>query len=140
MGKSWKDLESQVRALARLIWDREAEAKNIGGVDIDCVVQLSSNNFVLIEITEEETLNKAREDINKIITARNALFSQGVFAKGYFVRRGGVTQAMIDAGKSHHIDCVSFAKFQRILFDFEPPYDRIPTSGFSQTSPSSDTA
>ena len=78
MGKSWQDLETYVRNLAELRWKKICSPKNISGVNFDGVVEVSSEEVVLIEITKEKNLNKIRNDINKINMSRMQYLSNGI--------------------------------------------------------------
>jgi hypothetical protein len=76
MKASWATFEEKVRDIARLIWGRSAAPERIGGVAVDAVLHLDPRFTVLIEITEERTLGKVRDDVNKLITAQNALHAK----------------------------------------------------------------
>jgi hypothetical protein len=119
MAPTWTDLEAHVRRLAGYIWNREAKPDRIAGVNIDCVVRQNRDYYILIEITEERSLQKTREDIIKLVTARNALNTENIYARCYCVVGGSLTQGMVDAGKDSNVDVVSVSRFQRIFFDFD---------------------
>jgi hypothetical protein len=121
MTKSWEDVENHVRDLASLIWDREAKPDLIGGVAVDCVLKISEDSYILIEITKERNLNKVREDIVKLNAARMSLFNNGKFihAKCYcVVAADSVTQSMVDAGQENSIVVKSLQGFEKSVFDF----------------------
>lgn len=114
------NLETHVRGLASLIWDREAGPQRIGGVNIDCVIKISDDNYILIEITEECSLNKVREDVIKLSTARGTLFhTESAYAKCFcVVGSDGITASMRDAGSEQKIKVTSVAGFDKSFFDF----------------------
>lgn len=91
----------------------------IGGVDGDGVMDVDSDIKVFIEITEERSLQKVRDDIIKLRTAKAALAAEtGAFARCFCIVNGTVTSGMIDAGTPHSIKVLSFDEFSRIFFDF----------------------
>jgi hypothetical protein len=119
MAPTWSDLEANVRRLAGYIWNREAKPERIGGVNIDCVVHRNNDYYFLIEVTEERSLQKVRDDIIKLVTARNALITQNIYARCYCVVGSSITQGMLDAGKASNITVLSISGFQRQFFDFD---------------------
>ena len=66
MTTNWKALEDYVRGVAALRWSVPCRPEHIDGVDFDGVCRISEDELVLIEITTERTLQKVRDDINKI--------------------------------------------------------------------------
>jgi hypothetical protein len=119
MAQTWTDLEAHIRRLAGYIWNREAKPDRIGGVNIDCVVRQNRDYYILIEITEERSLQKTREDTIKLVTARNALNTENIYARCYCVVGGPLTRGMADAGKESNVIVVSVSGFQRQFFDFD---------------------
>ena len=120
MAKSWENLEAHVRTLASYLWDRESGPKRLAGVDIDCVLEVSRDRCVLIEITEERSLDKVRGDILKLVTARNALFTnENTYAQCYcVVGSHSITDGMREAGVAQKITVMSLSSFERQFFDF----------------------
>ena len=121
MESTWADLEKRVRQMAEHIWERPAAPERIGGVNIDCVLKVAEDLWVLIEVTEERNVNKVREDVTKLVTAKNTLFqSQGIFARCFcVVASESVTPSMLEAGSAHKIKVMSAHRFERIFFDFD---------------------
>ena len=58
--KSWATLEDRVREVASLVWEHPCRPARIGGVDIDGVVQLEPELYVLVEIYIASSLLHAR--------------------------------------------------------------------------------
>lgn len=116
--RSWSNFEDRVREMAGFIWARPCTPQRIGGVNIDGVTILDSEIYCFVEITEDRTLAKVREDIVKLTTAKNTMFLKGVMARCFCVVNGLVTPAMRDAGKEQHIHVVSFEEFSKQFFDF----------------------
>ena len=73
----------------------------------------------MVEITRENILNKVREDIIKLKTARNELFNRDIFCKCYFVSSFDPTAAMVTAGKTDKIEVLSFSEFEKQFFNFD---------------------
>lgn len=116
--REWASFEDRVREIASFIWARPCQPQRIGGVNVDGVTTLDSEIQCFVEITVERNLNKVREDIIKLQTAKSAAFLKGVMARCFCVVNGSVTPAMHDAGKEHHIHVLSFEEFSKQFFDF----------------------
>lgn len=125
MGKSWQVLEDHVRQLASLIWHRDAKPEQIAGVNVDCVLKVSADRYILIEITERRDLDKVREDVNKLDTARGQLFHTDAIASKCICVVGApnITTGMVDAGKERKIDVMSLTRFERMFFDYTTYYN-----------------
>ena len=99
MSKSWLSFEARVRGLATYLYGRPCLPKNVGGVDVDGVIELDDETIILIEITERCDLAKVREDVGKLQTARSALWAgSGIQARCWCVIDGPVTSSMAEAG------------------------------------------
>jgi len=124
MTPAWATFEERVRNTAALIWDRSAGPDRIGGVNVDCVLKLDDGHYVLIEITEENSLNKVRDDVIKLVTARNALSMEKNAQATCIcvVKAERITPSMVDAGKGQAVFVNSLSKFERQFFDF-PSYN-----------------
>jgi hypothetical protein len=117
MKATWATFEEKVRDIAGLIWGRPAAPERIGGVAVDAVLRLDPRLTVLIEITEERTLGKVRDDVNKLVTAQNSLHANRIIARSYcVVDANNITTAMIDAGKGSDISVITFAEFVKQFF------------------------
>ena len=81
MKATWATFEDKVRDIAQRIWGRPAAPEHIGGVDVDAVLHLDPRLTVLIEVTVERTLGKVRDDVNKLVTAQNALNAKRIIAR-----------------------------------------------------------
>ncbi len=118
MPAQWEDFENRIRALAQHIWGAACDPLRVGGVNIDGAVKVDQEIINLLEITENCTLHKVRDDITKLQVAKSAAFSQGILARCFCVINGRVTQAMKDAAEPHHIKVLSGDDFGKIFFDF----------------------
>ena len=119
MGKSWQDLETYVRNLAELRWKKICSPKNISGVNFDGVVEVSSEEVVLIEITKEKNLNKIRNDINKINMSRMQYLSNGILCRGFVILEQEPTVDMKNSGKDNKITVCSIKEFEKEFYNFE---------------------
>lgn len=121
MSTSWKNLEDHVRALASLQWKNPCNPEHIDGVDFDGVVRVSSDEIILIEITKERTLEKIRNDINKLAPVRLNLLTRGIICRCYIVLSEEPTNSMTELGEKSHIKVCSISDFEKNFFDF-PAY------------------
>ena len=119
MGTSWKSLEDYVRGVAELRWNAQCRPEHIDGVDFDGVVRVSADELILIEITKERTLQKVRDDINKLLPTKVNLATQGLICRAFIVLEEEPTNSMVEAGKVSHIAVMSANSFERSFFDFE---------------------
>jgi len=116
---SWKKLEDKVRDLASVIWNRPVTPERISGVNFDAVIRISHEEFVLIEITEEHSLEKVRGDITKIQPVKMNYAVQGIFAKAYIVLTQEPTPGMLDLGRDSKINVISIDSLSKMAFDFQ---------------------
>lgn len=124
MTKNWKVLEDYVRGVASLRWSVSCKQEHIDGVDFDGVCRISADELVLIEITTERTLQKVRDDLNKIIPTKLKLAIKGLVCRGFVVLDIEPTDSMVEVGRSSHITVCSALEFARTFFDF-PSYDSL---------------
>ena len=115
----WAQFEDRVRETARYIWKRPCLPKRVGGVNLDGVVRIDPEIEIFLEITENRTLSKVREDVVKLQTAKSAAFHDGVMARCLCVVNGAITPAMKEAGEPHNIRVLSIDDFSQMFFDFE---------------------
>lgn len=119
MQPKWRDFEHQVRDIASRIYARPCEPENIAGVDLDGVVKTAEDQRVLVEITTNFTLDKVRGDVNKLVLARNHLYSKGIQSRSWVVVSQNPTKAMQDAGRSNFIEVVSVSSFAAAFIEYE---------------------
>lgn len=118
MANNWRKLEDHVRGIASLRWNVACKPEHIMGVDFDAVARVSADEIVLIEITEERTLLKVREDLAKLIPVRMTLANQGMICRTFIVMADEPTSSMIEAGRAAHVLVCSSQEFEKIFFDF----------------------
>jgi hypothetical protein len=114
----WKRVEENVRELATYIWGSQAEPQHVGGVDVDAVVKLHPGYWIVVETTQEETLDKVRTDIAKFAVVRLALTAQGIASTCYFITEFPPTPAMKEAAEAQHIVAIGMEDLRRMFFDF----------------------
>lgn len=119
MTANWKNLEDYVRGIASLKWSVPCIPEHIDGVDFDGVCRVSSDELVLIEITTERTLQKVRDDLNKIKPTKLRLATEGLICRGFVVLDQEPTDSMVEAGENSHIKVCSAENFERTFFDFQ---------------------
>ena len=78
---SWQQFEEHVRILASAKWNTPASPETINGVKCDCVLKPRKDYWVVIEITEENSLDKSRTDLGKFHTIKPFLFSKNILQK-----------------------------------------------------------
>ncbi|EGW21051.1 hypothetical protein [Methylobacter tundripaludum] len=113
-----KKLESAVKQYAGYIWNRPATSDRIAGVNFDCILEISPIEKIIIEITENKTLDKIRIDIGKIQTVRMKMLSENILIRPFIICDFTPTQGMKDAGKETYIEVISFDDFKKMFFDF----------------------
>lgn len=119
MKKSWRNLELHVADLARAMWKRPVSPDRLHGVNFDNVVKISDEEIVILEVTEEFSLEKVRGDVTKIAPVKIHLSAESVIARGYIVMNQTPTQGMRDIGKPHKIKVVSIKEFEQEAYDFQ---------------------
>src|ERR1700736_1175191 len=73
--KSWQELESEVRTIARMTWQNAFHSELVHGRQIDAYAKLNATHAIAIEVTEEKNINKLQTDINKLVHIRNSNFN-----------------------------------------------------------------
>ena len=114
----WKNLEEKVRDIASFRWNCNAIPETIAGIKCDCVLKPDSDNWVVIEITEERNLQKVREDIAKLRSVKNALITEDIYSKCYMVMKDKPTDSMRETGKAQKILILSVDEFRGEYFDY----------------------
>ena len=119
---NWEDIEKSVRQYAQYIWNRPAGMDRIAGVNFDCVIKISEIELIIIEITQNRSLEKIREDVAKIQSIRLSMMMKNIMIRPFIVCDFSPTQGMKDSGKENHIEVISFEDFRRMFFDFQTYY------------------
>ena len=114
----WKDFEQRVREIASYRWNCNAVPETIAGIKCDCVLKPYPDQWIIVEITEENNLSKVRTDITKLLTVKHALFLQEILCKCYFVMKATPTDSMRASGDSQKISVMSVEEFQNEYFEY----------------------
>ncbi|MFT3668466.1 MAG: hypothetical protein QM795_07755 [Pseudoxanthomonas sp.] len=118
MGTSWKELEAFVRSLAALRFNAPCQSEAVSGVNVDGVVHLGAHELILVEITEEFTLDKVRGDIQKIASVRMGQLLKGVSCKAFVVLPRDPTPGMAQQGSDSAVTVLSVKSFESEFFDY----------------------
>ena len=121
---TWQQTEEEVRRLASYIWNRTATTQTIAGVKCDCVLEIAADNLVIVEITQENALDKVRNDILKLRSVKNAMLLKEKYADCYFVMKDTPTDSMRATGKEQNIKVMSLEEFKCLYFDY-PSYVHV---------------
>jgi len=116
---TWKALEENVKTLAGFIWNRNAVPAQINGINYDCVVKLREDYWIIVEVTEDEKLEKVRLDIAKFSAGRQFLFSQDIYAQFYLVMRNEPTLSMVTTGSGCKVEVLSYDSFSKLFIDYK---------------------
>lgn len=115
--KSWQKFEKNVKTLASFIHNNDAQKENINGIDFDCVIKKHPDYWIIVEVTENETLEKVRVDISKFAACKSYLFSQDIYSRFYLVLRSEPTNSMKTTASGAKIEIKSFESFSKEFFD-----------------------
>ena len=114
---SWQKFEKNVKTLASFIHNSDAQKENINGVDFDCVIKKHHDYWIIVEVTENETLDKVRTDIAKFASCKQYLFSQEIYSKFFLVLKGEPTNSMKTTAKGAKVEVISYESFAKDFFD-----------------------
>ena len=115
---AWQKFEKKIREIASLRWNCVAIPEEIAGVKLDCVLKPEEDHWILVEITENNTLDKVRTDITKLSGVRNALFHEDIYCKCYIVMSKKPTDSMRTNGNAQKVTVMSGEEFQNEYFDY----------------------
>ena len=132
----WKTLEEQVRGIASLVFGQPCEPGRIAGINFDGVISRGELETVVIEISQQNDLDKVREGISRLTLARQTLGLQGILVRGYIILSRSPTQAMVEAAAAAKMTVGSPGQFASLFFKF-PIYKnaRISSSFGSSIDP-----
>lgn len=116
---SWKQFEDYVRAIATLRFGAPCRPEHVAGVDVDGVIHASSDELILVEITENCTLEKVRGDILKISNVRVAQLQSGMSCKAFIVVDGEPTHSMVELGSASKVNVLSSQQFENTFFNYQ---------------------
>lgn len=115
----WQEFEKYVREIASFRWGCSAVSKTYNGVRCDCILEVSADHWVAVEITQERDLDKIRRDILKLCSVRNALFSQdNIYCECFIVMQDAPTDSMRATGEGQKVKVMSAEEFRNEFFDY----------------------
>lgn len=115
---SWQKTEEEVRKIASYIWNRNATTQTIAGVKCDCVLEVEQDHVVVIEVTEEKSLDKLRKDVLKLRGVKSSFLTQEKYAECYFVMKSTPTDPLRNFGKAQNVKVMSLNEFRSLYFDY----------------------
>lgn len=115
---TWQELEKKVKLIASYLWDCPANSETIAGIKCDCVLKIKSDQYVFIEISEENDLTKLRTDIAKFSTIRNAMYLENIYPILYFVTDKNVTDSLRESGKKQGVTVCNIEEFENQFFNY----------------------
>lgn len=120
---AWQNLENRVREIASMTWGVPCSPREIAGVKLDGVLELKHDHWILIEITENESLAKLRDDLAKFDTVVPILLAKRIYAECFFITAEEPPESIPKSAEVRHVTACSIATFANRFFDF-PAYER----------------
>jgi hypothetical protein len=118
--KSWQDFEKNVRLYAKAIWGAEFRSQMVYDRQIDAYSEVNSKYAVAIEVTEQKSINKVQEDINKLFHVRSANFANKFINTECIIVVGfDPTPAMIGACSQVNIEVLTIDGFKSRFLPYE---------------------
>ena len=108
---NWQELEVAVRQIAESHFSCAARAETIAGVKCDCVLRVSDDEMIFIEITKEKSLSKLRTDLAKFATIKSALVPEGIVARCFFVSSYEVN-SLRASGQAQKVQVLDLSEFR----------------------------
>lgn len=113
------EFEEVVRNLASLKWSRPCAKETIIGIELDGVIRVTDNQYVLLQITQNETLVKFRKDILDLELVRRDLFDKNyVFADCYIITEEEISSRQMETITGKRMKSMDFPNFKRSFFDY----------------------
>lgn len=116
--QTWQDLELYVRDMAAVIWRKTATPSRIAGVNFDNVLHLSEEEIIIIEVTENHTLEKIRTDVAKFVAIKLKYAAQSIIVRAFIVTKKEPSQGMVDIGKENNVKVLSALNFSKDAFNY----------------------
>ncbi|SEK72770.1 hypothetical protein SAMN04487787_103279 [Kosakonia sacchari] len=114
----WMTLESRVKTFSRLIYNREAKSIVLDGMQFDCFLQIADDYAICIEVTQNHTLDKVRNDINKLLILKNNNNSKGIFTKCIMILQNPPSDLMKQTANASKIELLSLSEFESKFIDY----------------------
>ncbi|CAM3931949.1 NACHT domain-containing protein [Aeromonas bestiarum] len=119
---NWKKHEQDILTISKIIFNADAKADRLHGVNYDAVIKKSNDEIIIIEMTVRNDLTKVREDVIKIYSTKLKFAAEGVIVRGYIVLDSEPTQGMLDIGADHKIQVLSKESFISQAFKYKDYY------------------
>lgn len=117
---SWQRFEAHVRILATAKWNVPATPENINGVKCDCVLKLRPDYWVIVELTEENSLEKRRSDLSKFNMIKPFLLSKNIFSECYMVIKDLEAESSLRrSGDGLNVKVLNQHDFCNIFLDYK---------------------
>jgi len=114
---SGKDFEKKVRTYAAIRFGLPFGPEHLVGINFDAVASLKPDYKVIVEATENFTLEKVRGDTARLAIAKQKMIGDGIYAECHLVLNREPTEFMKEAGTNFKINVVSFNNFYRAWYD-----------------------
>ena len=119
MGQArWKTLEEQARGIAGLVFGAPCKAGQISGINFDGVIEVDPLQTVAIEVSLEFNVDKVRQGVTRIASARLKQAADGIVLRGYIVLTREPTPAMAKIGDDNKITVLSISQLAALFFQF----------------------
>lgn len=113
----WSTFEQIVCNTASYRWNCAAAPEEVNGVKCDCVLKPAIDSWILIEITQEESLAKLRTDLAKFAVVRPYLLEQAIHCSCFFVCEQEPPPSLIETGKGCRVTVLSLNAFRNAFFN-----------------------
>jgi hypothetical protein len=123
----WQDFEKDVRNCASIKWSRDCNKETIIGIELDGVLRIDETKYVLLQITQNERLEKFRKDIADLNLIRNILFQkENIYSELYLITEEEVSSQMLETANASKVKTMTFKAFRNDFFNYETyKYERI---------------
>ena len=117
--ETWEVLQDKVKTISSFIWNCPSNNETINGVKIDCVLKPKLDYWIIIEVTENERLDKNKiRHFRKISTCKPFLFSQNIYCESYIVLGEEPTETMVTTGNGINVKVQSYNTFTKQFLDY----------------------
>jgi hypothetical protein len=114
----WKLLEDQARGIASLVFGKPCARAQISGINFDGVIELSPLETVVLEISQDFDVDKVRQGVGRIGSARLVQAANGVVLRGYIVLSREPTPAMLAIADDNKVAVLSVSQLAAMFFEF----------------------
>lgn len=111
------EFENKVREYAAIRFGHPFRPEHLAGIDFDCVASPQTDYKIIVEATQNHTLEKVRGDTARLQIVRQKLIGEGIYAKVYLVLGKEPTNYMQEGGKAANVEVLSFSTFYRQWYD-----------------------